>query len=344
MKDNAWGEEPFDLRLTVLRMIRELPGILLVTVVITILLGGGYYLRNVTFRHKIYVASTTCHLEYADPNWYQNTKYLNEYTWGIWVQTSVFLEDVRKRLPDGMVSDEDLEQNLKAELQSDLRMVKISYSSDDKKKADQVIEAVGTTMAEEFASIHSDIASICVVDVKKGAENLKTVKPVRAAVLAAVIGLFTGVILFLLRELIFERIWLPSTLTERYGIPNAGIPETDAFRVNLAYFFEGKKRVAVCPAGADMDPQAFLTAHKEDGVLKEAEWIAMPYPVMAPESADALRNMDGVLLLVQAGEDVKHLKLMLDFLKGQDVTITAATLWDEDKWLLRQYYRWNPRV
>lgn len=343
MKDNAWGKEPFDLRLTFLRMIRELPWILVTTALVTIVLGGSYYLKNVTFRQRVYVASSTCQLEFEDPNWYQNSKYINEYTWDVWVRTSEFVGDVLKRLPEGTVSAEELSQVLETELPSDLRMVTVRYSSTDEGKANLVNEAIGKVMEEDFARIHPDIASIRVVDVEKGAENLKTIKPVRAFVLAAVIGLFAGVILFLLKELIFERIWLPETLTNRYGLKNAGIPGTEAFGKNLEYFFGGKKRVAVCPAGKDLDPKEFTERLPKDGDLKEIQWVAMPYPAMAPESAKNLREMDGILILVRAGEDVKHFELTLEFLEAQDCKVTAAALWEEDQWLLKRYYQWNPR-
>ncbi len=343
MKDNAWGKEPFDLRLTFLRMIRELPWILVTTALVTIVLGGGYYLKNVTFRQRVYEASTTCNVEYADPNWYQNTKYLNEYTWGLWVQTSEFAEGIVKRLPAGTVAAEELVQTLRAELPSDLRMVRVCYSSTDENKANLVNGAIGATMEEDIAAIHPDIAAIRVVDVKKGAENLKTIKPVRAFVLAAVIGLFAGVILFLLKELLFERIWLPETLTNRYGLKNAGIPGTEVYGKNLEYFFEDKKRVAVCPAENDADPKEFVDALSKYEALKKMQWVAMPYPVMAPDSAGTLREMDGVLLFVRAGEDVKSFERTLEFLEAQDCKVTAAALWEEDAWLLKWYYRWNPR-
>ena len=77
--------------------------------------------------------------------------------------------------------------------------------------------------------------------------------------------------------------------------------------------------------------------------LKKTQWVAMPYPVMAPESAGTLREMDGVLLFVRAGEDVKSFEWTLEFLEAQDCKVTAAALWEEDAWLLKWYYRWNPR-
>ena len=91
------------------------------------------------------------------------------------------------------------------------------------------------------------------------------------------------------------------------------------------------------------DPKEFVDSLSKYEALKETQWVAMPYPGMAPESAAALREMDGVLLFVCAGEDVKCFERTLEFLEAQDCKVTAAALWKEDARLLKWYYRWNPR-
>ena len=337
MSDNAWGKEPFDLRLTVLRMLRSLPGILLVTALITLLLGGGYFLKNVTFRQRVYIAATTLFVEYADEDWATNGTYVNEYTWNAWLTQDEYTDRVLERL-GGTISKEKLEKGLSAKVPSDLRMVTISFGSTDKAEAERVIKAAGDAMAEDFAKGMKDVAAIRVTDVDEGAENLKTIKPVRAIILSAVIGIFTAVMLFLLKELIFERIWLPEELTRRFGIKNAGLPGTDGEAANLAHFFEGKTKVAICPATAEVDSKALATKLSCKEALKSITWIAEPAPLLSPESARSLKEADGVLLAVNAGEDVKKLQLTLDFLAQQGVTVTASLLCEEDAWLLRCYY------
>ena len=46
----SYGKEPFDLRLMCLRLCRNLWKILAVTVVGTLLFGGGYYVKNVVLQ------------------------------------------------------------------------------------------------------------------------------------------------------------------------------------------------------------------------------------------------------------------------------------------------------
>lgn len=340
MKNDNWGREPFDLRLTILRMIRNLPGILAVTLMGTLLLGGGYYLKNVTFRERTYVATATFFLEYVDDNWYVNEKFINEYTWNVWVQADEFQDCVQARLSEA-VGAGDWKNAFSASVPSDLRMVTVASASPDRETANALSEAVQSVMTKDFIGGVKDISSIRVVDVEEAAENLKTVKPGRALVLAVVVSAFAGCVFFLLRELIFESIWLPATLTNRYGLPNAGISGTEVFAENVKHFFKGKRTVAICPAEGDMDPAEVAG---ELGKLKLGENVAflpLPCPTLAPESVSKLREHDGILLAVKAGMDVKRLELLLDFLEGQDCLVTAAMLWEEDGWLLRNYYRWN---
>ena len=59
MWEGSYGREPFDLRLTVLRLIREFGKILVLTIVGTILFGGGYYVKNMILRPEPTYAATS---------------------------------------------------------------------------------------------------------------------------------------------------------------------------------------------------------------------------------------------------------------------------------------------
>ena len=105
--------------------------------------------------------------------------------------------------------------------------------------------------------------------------------------------------------------------------------------MGVKYFFREQKKIAICPVDDSIDPKE--VAQKLGAISGDQEWIPVPSPELSPESAKALRDLDGVLLVVSGGEDVKHLQGVLQFLEGQDVHVTAAALWDEDAWLLRWY-------
>ena len=73
----SYGKEPFDLRLMCLRLCRNLWKILAVTVVGTLLFGGGYYVKNVVLQPDPgYAASSTYKVEYKEnPNAPGNISY-----------------------------------------------------------------------------------------------------------------------------------------------------------------------------------------------------------------------------------------------------------------------------
>ena len=50
MWEGSYGKEPFDLRLTVLRLIACMDKVLIFTLAGTLLFGGGYYVKNVLLR------------------------------------------------------------------------------------------------------------------------------------------------------------------------------------------------------------------------------------------------------------------------------------------------------
>ena len=79
---------------------------------------------------------------------------------------------------------------------------------------------------------------------------------------------------------------------------------------------------------------------KEDSQRDEGtQWLAVPAPILCPESAEALRRADGVLLVVQAGLHAgRPLEYVLEFLAEQDIDVTAALLWNADELLIRSYY------
>ena len=83
-----YGKEPFDLRLTVLRMLYRLPLIAAVTVLGALVFGGGYYARNVLLRSgHSYAATSVYRVEYhVDSEAELQTSYINAMSWNTYMQ------------------------------------------------------------------------------------------------------------------------------------------------------------------------------------------------------------------------------------------------------------------
>ena len=282
----TYGKEPFDLRLTILRLCRNLWKILTVTVVGTLLSGGGYYVKNVLLQPDPgYAASSTYKVEYVENPNAAGAYYINEATWNSLIHTGEFLDGVEKHLQEAAAQGNDKAAEvltmgreqwiaaLSATLPSDFSIPVTRAATQDPEQSIALAHAVEDTMCNEFAESIVEINRIKVLDPGDRAEAVvPDVRPVRAVILAAVLSLFFAVVIFLLWEISGDGLWLPATLRRRYGLLSLGTVESTEFTENLKYTLEkavkGKTpeqsgeekgrdclRVAVCGALPDVDPQ-----------------------------------------------------------------------------------------
>jgi len=173
------------------------------------------------------------------------------------------------------------------------------------------------------------------------------------------LSLLFAVVLFLLVEISQDSIWLPATLRRRYGLNSLGTVRSVGFAENLMYTLEkvyDKKqakesenaeicRVAVCVALPEADPKEVVEdlqkLAKTDKTQKgiPVEYVAVPSPLLCPESGETLRKADAFLLAVPAGERVgKRLEAVLEYLHTQDCSVNGAFLWNADEQLILSYY------
>lgn len=370
----SYGKEPFDLRLMCLRLCRNLWKILAVTAVGTLLFGGGYYVKNVLLQPDPgYAASSTYKVEYKENPNAAGAYYINEATWNSLIHTGEFLDGVEKHLQEAAETGDtkavevlamDREQwigALSATLPSDFSIPVTQATTQDPEQSIALAHATEAAMCEEFAESIVEIDRIKVLDHGDKAEAVvPDVRPVRAVILAAVVSLFFAVVIFLLVETAEDSIWLPATLRRRYGLNSLGTVNSVGFAENLAYTLEktydpartaesaAKKDgclVAVCGALPEADPKEIaetlqkLTKNDKTGKGVPVEYMAVPSPVLCPESGAALREADVVLLAVPAGKRVgKRLEAVLEYLHTQDGTVNGAFLWNADEKLIRSYY------
>lgn len=367
MWEGSYGKEPFDLRLTVLCMVRQWPVIIGCTLAGTILFGGGYYLKNVLQAEKLYCAESTYHVEYdVEEEKDVGTVYINAVTWNTYLDSGFFLDAVQERTQTGL-TDGELAETLSAVLASDLRVPSTKVTTDNPELCVRIAQAVEQVMTEVFPENIQEINAISVVDSAVDAPLVEAdVRPGRAFALSAVLSCFFTIVILLLKELGDDSIRLPASLWKRYGLKVVGTPEGPALKENLQYLFQGKKRVAVCTVQRDLNPVQILEelrkrcSEEELGQCSEeaagqrgeaalekcpedaekmSGWFTVPSPVLCPESCRVLREADGILLAVKAGEHAgKQLEYTKEYLEQQDCKITAAILCDADELLIRCYY------
>ena len=225
----------------------------------------------------------------------------------------------------------------------------IKATLQDPEQSIALAEAVEETMCNEFAETIAEIRLIKVLDHGNRAEAVvPDVRTLRAVILAAVVSLFLSVMVFLLWELSRDSIRLPATLRRRYGLNSLGTVNSTGFTENVKYLLQKASErkgvqeteeitVAVCGALPEADPQEIVTVLEKK--LPGVTYLAVPSPLLCPESGAALRKADVVLLAVPAGDYVgKQLEAVLEYLIPQDCPVTGAFLWNADERLIRRYY------
>lgn len=342
MREGYYGKEPFDLRLTALRMLRNLNQIIVFTLAGTLVFGGGYYVRNVLlYGETLYSAESTYKVEYSDPDWAGDGTYINEATWETYVHTEEFLNMVQKRLKEQEngweLDNPELSGMLEARLATDLRVPSTIVTSTLPEKTLDVAKAVEKAMTEDFPAAMGEVDSIRVINpAGEAAEVVPDVRPGRAFALSALLSCFFTVVILLLKETGDDSIWLPSTIRKRYGLPVLGTLNSRDFLENAAYLLREKERVGVCFAGEEGNPEELA---KRLGEHTDISFVPVQAPICFPEAAKKIRELDGVVVGVKAGRHAgKPLEYTLEYLSQQDCEIIAALLWEADEGLIRAYY------
>ena len=232
MLDAYYGKEPFDLRLTALRLLRNLNKILLWTAVGTLLFGGGYYVKNVLLGpDPEYEAVSTYKIQYVKEPTRSGDYYINAATWDSLVHTGEFLEAVQTNLATaaaeskeaaelaGTITVDELSAAITAKLPSDWHVPTTTVVSENPEKSVLIARAVEAAMETEFLEMMgSEVALVKTLDsVTTAREVLPDVRPFRAFVLSAVLSFFFVIVGFLLKETGDDSIWLPATIRRRYG-------------------------------------------------------------------------------------------------------------------------------
>ncbi len=344
MLECNYSKEPFDLRLTILRLIKRTPVIILITLIGVMVFGGAYYMKHIIFAPDIYVAKSSYKVNYVkDP---KTGIYINEASWKVWLQEDLFIQFIQGHL-EIEIEDEVLKSYLWAELPTDLRKP-ISYVATPDPELSLTIARALEKSFIDFGKSQSEISSIEVVTSATKADkeivNMKDKKiiefrPVNACILSGVLTLFLTVIILAIWEIGNDSIWLPDTLSKRYGLKSLGTINSTYCKENLKFLFTDKTHIGVVSVNNEVDlsnVKTLLLQHHDN----KKEWILFPTLDLCPESCEKLRDMDGILLIVKAGSSVgKELEHGLQFLETQECRITGAILFDPDEKLIKRYYR-----
>lgn len=355
MPEVYYGKEPCDLRLIILRLLQNLKMIVAITTLGTIVFGGSYYVKNIVFvSEKYYTATSSYYVEYGiDPQVGNQYTYINGVSWDNWIKTEEFLSEISGFMKSE-VGEEELKQYLSAALPSDLRMPTTTVTTTDPDLSVEIAEAVEQSFIL-FADKQKEIDGIRVVDSAREAKLIvPDVRPIRAFVLGGMLSFLFVLGIYLLKIIGDDSIWLPITISRRYGLKTVGTENSKELKENLQYFFQGKRKIAVTSVTQQADAVSITKSiaklcqseEIENGTIdivvennKSREWIPVPSPILCPEVVKNLREADGILLVVQAGSHAgKQLEFMIEYLRQQDCKITCVILSGANEKLIQYYY------
>lgn len=342
-----YGKEPFDMRLFVLLCLRRLWVILAGALAGLVLVGGIYYLKNVTFGGVIpYTMDSKYYLEYAvDPSDQQTYSYFASYTWNDLLKSDAMVTEMLENLSVPM-TEQELTDSFEAELVSDLRICYIHTTHVDAETAREIDRVTGEAMTA-VGEQQKELIEVSLMDRGEPQPAMPDVRTLRACVLGAVLGTFFTLFGLGMAEILNEKIQVPGTLTRRYGIPAAGYVNTagepsEELAAQLNFLLRQKKRIGVTAVNGQIDLGGIIkvleTAGTPEAKSEGREYTAIPSLHQAPEAGEALRRQEGILLVVQADEDRgRAIEETLRLLGQLEVPVDAMVLAEADSRLIRRY-------
>ena len=337
MWQSRYAKEPFDLKLFVLHGLKMVKWVILSALIGAVCIGGGYYLKKVTFGgHIPYVITNKLDVEYAlNPETGLEYSYYVAYTWNDWIKSDVFFDDTLNGSVPGMGREEML-QFYTMTLPADVRNPYLVIRHPDKETAVALEKAI-TARLMTFAREQKEIEAIEVIDTSEPELEIRDIRTFRAVVLGAVLGTFFALFTLAFQLILGEGVLVPEVFTYRYQIPAAGYVDREGnaskeLIPSLRYIFRDVRSVGITAVEADLD----LTVAKNWFEGKEA--VCLPSPMQVPDSLEHLRKMELNLLLLRADSgNGKAIESVLYLCKMHDVKIGGVVLMDADASLINRY-------
>lgn len=350
MLECAYGREPLDCKLLLLRLTKKIWIVVLSALCGALLAGGLYFLCNIAGRGPVYEAVTNYYVDYGtDPLTNNTFTYINGVTWNdSWVKSDLFLDSIlertgaeAERLLGHPMTKEELKSFLSATLETDLRMP-FTFVRTGNPELTMLLCRALEEMMQEFGETQKEIVSISLI-ISPTEASLVTVdnRTVNACILGAILGAFFSLVILLMALTMDDSIYIPATFEYRYHIPMLGTIASVELTENFTHLFAGKKKIALLSVeeGTDVGETAEALIGRLGEALADRELVCMPGLTHCPEALKPIREADGLLLLVEAGaHDGKLMEHTLQLLAKQDIAVTAALLIHAEEGLQRAYY------
>lgn len=335
--------ESMDYKLFWLRFAKKIWVVLTATILGALIIGVPYYLINVAFGDgPEYKIVSEYYLDYAEDNSGATYDYFNYYTWSEIADTDEFIAILSGLLPEDMFADEDtLRAYTDATVESDTRYLTTTVQTEHPDKTIAIARCMEEAVMV-FAKGQKEFHSVRVVTAPLEAEKTyPDVRPVRALILGAILGLFVGLLRVCIALVCDDSVYLPRTLEKRYKIKALGCREMDESINNICYATKDTETVTLLCTGKVTEATCNEVLDYMKRGLKDDKCVQLVKDEVLSENFDftKLRENGVVILLVEAGaKNGKRLERIIEQLNRQDVMIAGGFLLGEDKKLIKHYY------
>lgn len=344
MWECSFAGETMDYKLFWLRFAKKIWIIIAATILGTLVVGVPYYLVNITFGpDPSYKVVSEYYLDYAEDASGKTYDYYNFYTWGEVAKTDEFIEILQSCLPEEVSLDADtLRSYTDATVESDTRYLFTEVVTEEAETSLIIARAMEKAVAE-FGNIRKEFQDVKIITSPQTAEETyPDVRPVRAIVVGILLGFVTGLIGVCIYIISDSSVYLPNVMEKRYQIKAFGCVSFSESKNNICYTMEDCKNAALLWVDFERIEESEEAAGFIENTLKDScEVSLVKQEVLAADfDFDAIRKKDAVVLMVAAGnKNGKKIERIIEQLKRQDINISGAFLYNEDKKLIKHYYR-----
>ena len=339
-----FAEESMDYKLFWLRFVKKIWVILAAIVLGALLVGGPYYLIKVVGGEgPSYKIVSEYYLDYAEDSAGNAYTYFNYYTWSEIVNTDEFIALLKAELPSEMqASDRVLRDYTDATVESDTRYLSTTVATEHPGKTAEIARAMERAV-QQFAKEQKELYGAKVVTMPPEAEKTyPDVRPARAFVLGAVLGLFVGLLYVSISLIADNSIFLPKEIEKRYHVKALGCKSFTESKNNISYCLKNKKTIGFVGLGELEKSEAEEIIDMFKSVLSKEREVSVFSESVLSEKFDfeELRKFEGIVLLVRAGaKNGKRIERAVEQMERQNVDLTGAFLMNEDEKLIKCYYR-----
>ena len=336
----SFAEEPVDLKLLCLRMMRKAGIILAATIVGALVLGGIFCLKETVFSpDEAYQVVGETYIDYIPEEGYGISRvHISDGAWGALAKSDVFVEAIMAELSAQgyAVSAEEIRNSIDASVVCDSYVVTTTVMTRDAGLAVAMSEALQNAIVD-FCKDRQEIAESFVMTAPKEAQSKEWMpKTATAALVGAMLGLLVSVVGFWLSYVMDDSVYLPVTFEKRYGLPMFGELKSEELTANIKKFCKGCGKLAVAGVAADFAVEKVI----EELDMAEIKFVSAGVAELNGAWIAGLRETDGLVLAVASGRrDGRQIERVIDFLQKQEIVVKGAVLCDADEKLIARYYK-----